>query len=105
MIARIWGGETAEAQADAYFEYIMKTGVKGYRATEGNRGVWLLRRRQVDKMEFLLLSLWDSFEAIQRFAGEDVDRAVYYPEDEAYLLTLEPAVAHYDIITALGGIR
>lgn len=101
MIVRIWRGETPEAKADAYFDYMMNTGVKSYRATEGNQGVWVLRRKHQGKAEFLLVSLWDSFEAIHRFAGEDAEQAVYFPGDKEYLLTFEPAVAHYDVLSAL----
>ncbi len=36
--------------------------------------------------------------AIRRFAGDDVERARYYPEDRAYLLELEPGVAHYEVL-------
>lgn len=100
MIARTWRGETLEADADAYFEYLMKTGVESLRAVEGNRGVWIMRRIYQGKAEFVLISHWDSFEAIRRFAGDDYERAVYFPEDEKYLLKLEPTVTHYDVLTA-----
>jgi heme-degrading monooxygenase HmoA len=46
--------------------------------------------------EFLLLSLWESHEAIRAFAGEDLERAVYYAKDEEFLLELEPKVTHYE---------
>ena len=37
-------------------------------------------------------------EAIRAFAGDDVERARYYPEDREYLLQLEPRVAHYEVL-------
>jgi heme-degrading monooxygenase HmoA len=94
-IARIWRGETRAADADAYLEVLERTGVADYRAVEGNRGVLVLRRLQGDRAEFLLLTLWDSREAIVRFAGDDIERARYYPEDEQYLLAFAPTVDHY----------
>jgi hypothetical protein len=54
---------------------------------------------------FLFFSLWDSWEAIRAFAGEDVDRARYYPEDAEYLLELEPTVTHYEVLLAPAGKR
>ncbi|MBV9279909.1 MAG: antibiotic biosynthesis monooxygenase [Chloroflexi bacterium] len=101
MIARIWRGMTPAEKADAYLEYLEATGLKDYRATEGNRGVRVLRRVDGGQAEFLLISLWDSFEAIHRFAGDDIETAVYYPEDREYLLELEPAVRHYDLLVDL----
>ena len=98
MIARIWRGHTSEEKADRYLGYLKATGLKDYRATEGNRGVRVLRRTSEGRAEFLLVSLWESFEAICRFAGEDFERAVYYPEDRDYLLDFEPKVAHYEVV-------
>jgi hypothetical protein len=97
-IARIWRGVTPRAKSDAYFEYLKLTGLQEYRATEGNRAAILLRRIDGEEAEFLFLSFWDSWDAIRRFAGEDVDRAVYYPEDAEYLNSFDPGVTHYEVL-------
>lgn len=102
MIVRIWHGETLAEKADTYYAYLQATGLKDLQATEGNRGVLLLRREHDGRAEFLLLSFWDSFDAIRRFSGEDVARAVYYPEDEAFLLAFDPEVRHYDLLHPAG---
>ena len=96
MIARIWRGVTSAEQAEEYFAYLRETGLKDYRAIPGNRGVQVLRRTYEGKAEFLLISLWESYEAIRTFAGEDIERAVYYSKDQAFLLELEPKVTHYE---------
>jgi heme-degrading monooxygenase HmoA len=101
MIARLWHGITEREKADEYLDYVNRTGVTDLRATPGNRGVLVLRRLEGGRAHFLMLSLWDSLEAIKRFAGEDSDRARYYPEDERYLLELEPGVQHYEVSTLL----
>lgn len=100
MIARIWHGVTLAAQADAYMDYLKKTGIADYEAVEGNRGVYVLSRVEGDEAHFLLLTLWDSWSAIEQFAGQDVSKARYYPEDEDYLLELEPLVSHYQVMMA-----
>ncbi len=100
MIARIWRGITPESKADHYVDYLRKTGVKEYRSTKGNRGVYLLRRIVDGSAEFTLISLWDSMESIRRFAGPDVEKAVYYPEDKDFLVELEPEVSHYQVLVA-----
>jgi len=81
MIARSWDGCTTAAQADEYTEYIQRTGVADLAATEGNRGVWLLRRSEGDRVRFRVVSLWDSMDAVRRFAGDDAQKARYYPDD------------------------
>ena len=102
MIARIWRGSTREKDQDAYFEYLQKTGLKEYAAIPGNLGVWVLRRAGEGKAEFVLISLWESYDAIKAFAGADYEKAVYYPEDKKFLLELEPHVAHYEVLTRPG---
>ncbi len=98
MIARIWHGVTMAAQADEYVEYLKQTGLPDYAATAGNRGVYLLRKIDGDQAHFLTLTFWDSVEAIQKFAGDNVEKAKYYPDDARFLLELEPFVQHYEVL-------
>ena len=97
MIARIWRGRTPAAKGDAYVEYLLATGLRDYAAVPGNRGVRVLRRTEGEVAEFLVLSFWESMEAVRGFAGDDVEAAVSYPEDDRYLLEREPTVAHYEV--------
>jgi heme-degrading monooxygenase HmoA len=97
MIARIWSGAVRTTDADEYAAYIRETGFAAYGQTAGNRGAWLLRRDEKGTTEFITLSLWDNMDAIRAFAGEDVDAAVLYPEDERYLIGGESRTAHYDV--------
>ena len=99
MIARVWRGQTLSSRAGEYARYLERTGLKDYRETAGNRGVLALRRVEGETAEFLLVSFWDSFDAIRRFAGPDAETAVYYPEDEAFLLEKERFVKHYELIS------
>lgn len=100
MIARIWHGVTSTDKADEYVDYLNRTGLADYRATQGNRGVYLLRRIEGDQAHFLTLTFWDSKDAIREFAGEDVEKARYYPEDAAFLVELETAVKHYEVVVS-----
>ncbi len=98
MIGRIWRGAVREADKDAYFDYLQKTGLKEYAAIPGNRGVFTLRRVADGKAEFTLLTLWDSWEAIKAFAGSDPEKAVFYPEDDRFLIERELRVTHYEVL-------
>ncbi|HYZ10302.1 MAG TPA: hypothetical protein VE962_00220 [Actinomycetota bacterium] len=100
MIARIWRGRTPGEKAEAYHDYLRATGLKEYAETPGNRGVFALRRIEGGVAEFLLLTLWESMDSVRRFAGEDPERPVYYPDDDEYLLEREPLVSHYDVLEA-----
>ncbi len=103
MIARSWDGLTPAAKADEYTDYVRRTGVTELAATDGNLGVYLLRRKEGDQARFRVVSLWESMEGIRRFAGDDVEKARYFPEDARFLLALEPNVEHFEVVAAENG--
>ena len=97
MVARIWRGVVRREDGDEYAQYIRDTGFAAYGQTPGNRGAWMLRRDEGERTEFLTFTLWDSLDAIRAFAGDDIEAAVYYPEDERFLIEREATVKHYDV--------
>ncbi len=98
MLARTWRGSTRSEDAEAYVEYLRRTGFAAYRKTPGNRGVIGLRRLDGGKAEFLLISLWDSAEALREFAGDDIENAVFYPEDDRFLVDRDERVSHFEVV-------
>lgn len=102
MIARMWHGRVPRSKADSYAAYVEATGLADYWATAGNHGAWLLRRDEGEVTHFTTLSFWDSVAAIVAFAGEDYERARYYPDDDAYLLEREPNVRHFTVVGEAG---
>ena len=98
MIARMWRGWVRTEDRDAYVAYIEGTGMAEYRQTPGNRGAHMLTRDLPDgRTEIVTLSFWDSREVIHGFAGEDISRAVFYPEDDRYLVGREDTVTHFEV--------
>ena len=57
----------------------------------------MLRRDDGDHSEFITLSFWDSVDAIRAFAGNDIEAAVLYREDERCLVVGESTVMHYEV--------
>jgi heme-degrading monooxygenase HmoA len=103
MIARIWRGAVRTSDADEYGAYIGETGLTDYERTPGNRGAWMLRRDVGELTEFLTITLWDSLDAVKAFAGEDYETAVYYPEDDRFLVERDTSCAHYQVTTRTAG--
>ncbi len=97
MIARIWRGAVRQEDGDVYEQYIRETGVAEYKATAGNLGVTMMRRQVGDRTEFMLLSLWESLDAVKAFAGEDYEKGVYYPEDDRYLVERDEKSSHWEV--------
>ena len=103
MIARTWHGRVMTEKADAYLAYLKRTGLSDFRSTPGNMGVYVLRRDEGGITHFMVTTLWSSMDPILSFAGENPDRARYYPQDDEFLLEREPLVTHYDVAMAITG--
>jgi heme-degrading monooxygenase HmoA len=99
MIARIWKGAVRRQDGDDYARYMRETGLAAYARTPGNQGVWMLRRDVGERTEFVMFTLWDSLEAVRAFAGDDYETAVFYPEDERFLVERDLTATHYQVDT------
>ena len=98
MVVRLWHGRVPTSKAQAYREFLNRRAIPDYRAVPGNISVHILERQQGDVTHFMTLTFWEDMRAIQGFAGDDVERAKYYPEDQDYLLEFEPNVVHYEVV-------
>ncbi len=97
MIARIWHGVTELSHSEEYLNLMRNVALPDYRATPGNTGAYALRSVAGDRAHFLMLTFWESRDAIAKFAGQDIERAKYYDFDKNFLLELEPTVRHYEL--------
>lgn len=93
-ITRIWHGRTKAEYSDEYLQFLIDTGVADYKSVEGNLSVEVWRRIDGEVCHFWTVTKWDNYESIKKFAGEDLEKAKYYPEDSKYLLEFEPTVEH-----------
>jgi hypothetical protein len=97
MIARHWRGWTAPANADAY-ENLLKTKVlPDLWNLAGYRGGYVLRHDNPEESEFVVINLFDSLEAIKRFAGEDYATPVFEPEAKELLSRIDTVAYHYEV--------
>jgi heme-degrading monooxygenase HmoA len=98
MIARLWRGRAAtSANADAYFRHATGTVFPSLKELSGHRGAWLLRREVDERTEFLAVTLWQSRQAIEAFAGHDIDQAIVEPEARAVLADFDDFAHHYEV--------
>ena len=98
MVARTWWGATRPDDAAEYLDYLRETGLAEYARIPGHRRTFTLRRIDQERAEFLIITLWDSMDAVRQFAGEDPERAVFYPEDDRYLVARDDHVRHYEVL-------
>lgn len=95
MIARIWHGITLDTVADDYLAFLRERAIPDYRSVPGNLAVQLMHRREGRLAHFILVTHWQSRQAIEAFAGPNIEQPKYYPEDADFLLEYESTVRHY----------
>jgi hypothetical protein len=96
-VLREWRAEIRRNLKDQYVQYVTATGLATYRRTPGNLGAALaVRDLDAERAEIVTLSWWTDTDAIRAFAGADIGRARYFPEDDRFLLTRPEHVQHYE---------
>lgn len=101
MICRMWHGRTPREKADQYEALLIQLAIPDYRATPGNLDVSILRMDDGDVTHFITRTHWESEDSIRAFAGDDILKAKYYPEDSEFLLEFEPSVVHYNVVRSV----
>jgi heme-degrading monooxygenase HmoA len=96
-IARLWHGRTPLARADEYRQYLFDAGVRKIAAIPGNRGVQMMMRKTPDEAEFMVVSYWDSIEAIKGYAGASYEHVHDLPRDAEFLIDREALVRHLEL--------
>jgi len=102
LILRMWRARSTVDKSGEYVQHATKKVFPALRAIEGHRGAYLLRRAIDGAIEFVVLTLWDSMEAVRRFAGEQPEKAVVEPEARAVLTSFDNSVTHFEIIDRTG---
>src|SRR5437660_3702307 len=100
MIMRTWRGQAVGTNADAYARHFSHRVSVSLKTMSGHRGAWLLRREADGQTEFLALPLWQTRQAIEAFAGRDIDKAIVEPEAQAVLSSFDDFARHYEVAFA-----
>ena len=99
MITRVWHGRTSLEHADQYLTFLLTSGTEDYKKINGNLSVRVWRKLEATFCHFYAVTEWESLSSIKAFAGEEYEKAVYYPEDHGILLEFEQYVVHYESFT------
>jgi heme-degrading monooxygenase HmoA len=99
MIARLWRGWTSNENADAYEKLLREQVLPGLRQIDGYRGGYILRQGGNGEVEFVVMNLFESLEAVRAFAGPDYTVPVFEPEAKQLLSKVEPLARHYEVKT------
>ena len=97
MIARHWRGWTKVQDADAYENLLKQTVFPSLSRIEGYKGGYILRNNGPQEVEFVVITLFDSLDAVKRFAGPDYGIPVFEPDTKRLLCRIEPVATHYEV--------
>ena len=98
MISRHWKGVAKPEEADHYIHHLRNDTFPKLAKIGGFISASILRRSVPKGTEFLIVTTWQSMEAIRQFAGESVHIAVVPPEVQAMMVDYDREVAHYEIV-------
>ena len=105
MIARMWRGSAIRERADDYVKHLQQSVIPELRQINGFKDIYLLRRESSDSVEFVVMTLWESMDAIRKFAGENPEIAVVAPAAQALFREYDAKVKHFEIVLNLEGSR
>ena len=97
MISRHWRGTARPEEADNYIRHLQQETFPQLARIEGFVSASILRREVARGVEFLIVTVWESMDAIRQFAGEGVHVAVVPPAAQAMMVEYDREVAHYEI--------
>jgi len=95
MIARMWHGWTKPENADAYENLLRNEMFPEIGQIEGSWGAYLLRKNDEKEVAFVTITLFESLDAVRRFAGKDYETAVLHPKAHGLLSRYDAKSEHY----------
>ena len=98
MISRQWRGLAQPNQMQNYVKHLRTETFPALRELPGFVGASILSRRLGDAIEFLIVTQWDSLDAIARFAGPDLEAAVVPAKAAAMMIEYDRRVRHFEVI-------
>ena len=95
MIARLWHGYSTPEKAPGYRRILLNEVLPEISKTDGYDGSFLLERTNGGEVEFIVITLWESMNAIRKFAGADYENAVIDEEAAKFLTHYDTKSLHY----------
>lgn len=98
MISRQWRGLAHSNQAQKYVTHLRKETFPALRELAGFVDASILSRPLGGGVEFLVMTRWESLDAIARFAGPDIEVAVVPAEVAAMMIDYDRRATHFEVV-------
>jgi len=102
MIERVWLARTTRDGAIKYADHFRRTVLPELSAIAGYRGARLLERELNGGIEIVVVTRWQTLDAIRAFAGDELDRAVVHDEAAALFSDYDRKVRHFGVVVSDG---
>lgn len=97
MWIREWKCLCPENRLNDFLIYLDKTGIEDTQSIKGCCGFCVLTREQNKMIEVTLHTYWKSKELMKQYAGNNMYKAVLYPEDDIYEIIPDTEVKIYEV--------
>jgi heme-degrading monooxygenase HmoA len=104
MIVRTWMAYATPDKARAYRDYLTAHVIPKLQKLKGFHGLELCSAQSGGRVELLVISRWESMDAIKAFAGPRPERAVVEPGAQAVLEEYDDVVFHYELALEAPGV-
>ena len=98
MVERHWTGIAKTNKAENYIEHLTEKTFPGLALLTGFIEARILRRPVEDGVEFLVITVWESVDAIRQFAGEKAEVANVPPEARTMMVRFDEFARHYEVV-------
>ena len=98
MISRHWKGIAKPGEADTYIEHLRTDTFPKLSEIDGFITASILKRAVDQGTEFLIITVWESIESIEKFAGAKADVAVVPDVVQAMMIEYDRTVRHYEVV-------
>jgi heme-degrading monooxygenase HmoA len=98
MIQRLWKGLAKVEEADSYIHHLQSETFPELATMKGYIASSILIRPVNNGIEFLVITSWESIEAIRQFANGDVENAVVPPVVRNMMITYDEKATHYQAV-------
>ena len=103
MIERHWKGIAKRERASDYVTHLKNDTFEELGAIKGFVSARILERNAKEGIEFLIVTVWKDDDAIQQFAGSNIEMAVVPESVSEMMVTYDKTVRHYQVSFDIGG--
>lgn len=98
MIERHWKGIAKTNKADDYLRHLEEETFPQLKKINGFISASIVKRTVTGGVEFLVVTTWNSLEAVKEFAGNHVDMAVVPAVVQEMMIDFDKHALHYDVV-------